>query len=161
MVGNCDCGQKIQGEQVDIRHFGAQASLYIYSINMRLRRSIAILLLGVFLSTTMEAHQLLKLPALFEHLSEHRSDGPMSWTKFLADHYFHKGDHADQRHQHHDLPFQGDNHCATQTIHSKLPEGSLVGCNILNALDLGLIAMDEGMPIRSGSSDVWQPPKRA
>ena len=64
------------GDEGDIHHFGVQASVYLCSTTMRLRRSIAILLLGVFLSNTMEAHQFLKLPALFEHLSEHQADSP-------------------------------------------------------------------------------------
>ncbi len=85
----------------------------------------------------------------------------MSWTEFLAEHYFQVGQHADRDHHHHDLPFHGDNHCATQTIQAKLPEASLGSCNILHALELGLIPMDEGVPLRNGSSDVWQPPKRA
>ncbi len=127
---------------------------------MRLRRSITILLLGVFLSNTMEAHQFLKLPALFEHLSEHQADGPMSLTGFIAEHYLHGGDHADRDHHHHHLPFHCDNHCATQTIQARLPHASPMSPTILNALELGLILMDELMPGRNGSSDVWQPPRR-
>lgn len=126
---------------------------------MRLRRSIALLLLGVFLSNTMEAHQLLKLPALFEHLSEHQADGPMSWTEFISEHYLHTEQNADRGHHHHDLPFQSDNHCATQTIQARLPEASSASIAILDALDLGLIPMDERVPGRNGVCDVWQPPR--
>ena len=71
------------GDEGDIHHFGVQASVYLCSTTMRLHRSIAILLLGVFLSNTMEAHQFLKLPALFEHLSEHQADSPTSWAEFI------------------------------------------------------------------------------
>ena len=124
-----------------------------------MRRSIAILLLGIFLSNTMKAHQLLKLPALFEHLSEHQADGHMSWTEFMSAHYLHGGDHSDRDHQHHDLPFHSDNHNGAQTIQARLPETSLVSLAILTGLDVELISMDERMPIRNGSNDVWQPPR--
>ena len=124
-----------------------------------MRRSIAILLLGIFLSNTMEAHQLLKLPALFEHLSEHQEDGPMSWMEFMSEHYLHTGHHADRDHHHQDLPFHSDNHSGTQTIQARLPETSSVSLAIVNGLDVELISMEERMPIRKGLNDVWQPPR--
>ncbi|MGB6045996.1 MAG: hypothetical protein WBG34_00210 [Flavobacteriales bacterium] len=125
----------------------------------RMRRSIAIFLLGIFLSSTTEAHQLLKLPALFEHLSEHQEDGPMSWMEFMSEHYLHAGDHADRDHHHHNLPFHSDNHNGAQTIQARLPETSSLSFAILNGLDVELISMDERMPIRNGLDDVWQPPR--
>ena len=160
--GSCTCPVNIpMSIPGDIHHIVSQASVYLCSINMRLRRSIAILLLGIFFSNTMEAHQLLKLPALFEHLSEHQADGPMNWMEFISEHYIQGGDHADRDHHHHDLPFHCDNHCATQSIQARLPDTTPVGLTILNALELGLIAMVDRMPGRNGPSDVWQPPKRA
>lgn len=126
---------------------------------MRLRRSIAILLLGVFLSNTMEAHQFLKLPALFEHLSEHQADSSTSWMEFISEHYIHDGQHPEREHHHGDLPFQSDNHCVAQTIQAHLPEAAPASLVILNALDLGITPMDERMPSRKGVSYVWQPPR--
>ena len=147
------------GDEGDIHHFGVQASVYLCSTTMRLHRSIAILLLGVFLSNTMEAHQLLKLPALFEHLSEHQTDSPTSWAEFISEHYIHGGQHADQEHHHGDLPFQSDNHCANQTIQARLPDAASASVFILNALDLGVSPMDECMLGRNEVNDVWQPPR--
>lgn len=125
---------------------------------MRMHRSIALFLLGIFLSNAMEAHQFLKLPALFDHLSEHQAEGPMSWAEFISEHYV-QAHHSDRDHHHHDLPFHCDNHCATQTIQARLPETSSVKFTILNALDLGSTPMDERMPERNRLTDIWQPPR--
>lgn len=107
----------------------------------------------------MEAHQLLKLPALFKHLAEHRSDSPTSWAGFIAEHYVQGGHHPDRGHHHGDLPFQSDNHCAGQSIKEHPPEDALASLVILNSQDLGLTPADERVPSGTGLSDVWQPPR--
>jgi hypothetical protein len=126
---------------------------------MRVRRTIAILLLGVFLSNTMEGHEFLKLPALFKHMAEHRADGPMGWSDFFAEHYFDAPHHPDRGHHHNDLPFHADNHCCAQTVQARLPEAPSGAFAILQALDRCLKPVDEDMPDKHGTGEVWQPPR--
>jgi hypothetical protein len=125
---------------------------------MRMHRRIAILLLGIFLSNAMEAHQLLKLPTLFQHLSEHQANGHMNWLEFMSEHYI-RGHHADQDHHHSGLPFHADNHCAAQTIQARLPDPPAADLAILNALDLELTPTDEHILLPNRLSDIWQPPR--
>lgn len=122
-----------------------------------MRRSIAIVLLGIFASHTMEAHQLLKVPALVEHLSEHQADGPMSWAEFLVEHYVLEGHHDDQAHP--NLPFHCDNQCATQTTHARLPDLLPANFALLGGLELEIPPREGHMPGRDGLNDVWQPPR--
>lgn len=126
---------------------------------MRSRRAIAVFLLGIFLSNVMEGHQLLKLPALFEHMAEHRSEGPMNWYDFLLEHYVQHGDHADQDHEHHDLPFHADCHCVSQVLQARLPDAFSVDLVLLSGTDLGLMPGDDDRPVRGAGNDVWQPPR--
>lgn len=118
------------------------------------------MLLGIFLSNVMEGHQLLKLPALFEHMAEHRSEGPMNWYEFFLEHYVQHGDHPDRDHHHHDLPFHSDCHCASQILQARLPDAAGMDLAILPALDLGLMPGDDDRPVRDACNDVWQPPRR-
>lgn len=126
---------------------------------MRFRRAIAVLLLGIFLSNVMEGHQLLKLPALFEHMAEHRSEGPMNWYEFFLEHYVQHGDHPDREHHHHDLPFHSDCHCVSQVLQARLPEGFLVDFSTQPALDRLFMPDTDDMPCTSAGDDVWQPPR--
>ncbi len=53
-----------------------------------MKRTLGILLLGIQLLAATELHQLLKLPALVEHLREHRAEWPdLTLWEFLAIHY--------------------------------------------------------------------------
>jgi len=69
------------------------------------KKLISILLLSLYLVSTTELYQLLKIPQLIEHYCEHKALNPeMSLTAFLKTHYDHPvkdGDYGkDQR-----LPF--------------------------------------------------------
>ncbi|WP_449388236.1 hypothetical protein [Chryseobacterium lineare] len=55
-----------------------------------MKKLISILLLSLYLVSTTELYQLLKLPVLIEHYIEHKNLSPeMSFTAFLKVHYDH------------------------------------------------------------------------
>lgn len=55
-----------------------------------MKKVISILLLSLYLVSTTELYQLLKIPDLIEHYCEHRALNPdMSLTAFLRAHYNH------------------------------------------------------------------------
>ncbi|MBL0128837.1 MAG: hypothetical protein IPP83_15585 [Flavobacteriales bacterium] len=126
-----------------------------------MRHWIAILVLGTYLCSVTELHQLFKAPALFEHYAEDLGDRPdESFLCFLADHYFEGAHHDAEGHEDHgDLPFHGDHDC---TMHS-VQISSLVG-NGITLIQVAITSSEQ--PLLDDASysfllsrDVWQPPK--
>lgn len=65
----------------------ASKSLLIF---VPVKRAIGILLLSLYVFSTAEFHELLKLPQLAEHYAEHREKNPqISFWEFLDMHYSH------------------------------------------------------------------------
>lgn len=126
---------------------------------------IAILLLTVYLTSTTELGQLLKLPMLVEHFIEHRQKNPDSTVlRFLAIHY--SGNHLQNHPRNEDykedqkLPFIIHNDLLTVSfILSKpifLEAGALkTYCSSRTKIS----ACDDGFAPAIYLSGIWQPPK--
>ena len=55
-----------------------------------LKKTAAILFLSIYLLSTLALQELLKLPVVFQHYSEHQQeDKTISFARFLAIHYLH------------------------------------------------------------------------
>lgn len=92
-----------------------------------MKKFIAIAFLSMYLMTTTELHQLLKLPILVEHFTEHKSkDHSITLWKFLCIHYAH-----------------GDVHDADYDKDMKLPFKSHSCCN--NAISFVFILLDDNI----------------
>ena len=53
-----------------------------------MRKRIAILFLSIYLCSTTEVHELLKIPVVFQHFIEHQQEDPqISVVQFLQIHY--------------------------------------------------------------------------
>jgi hypothetical protein len=76
-----------------------------------MRRLNAILLLFIYLSTSTELHQLLRLPVLFTHFHEHQlHHQEIGFVNYITLHYF-TDDLKERDHtSHNELPFKQD-HC--------------------------------------------------
>lgn len=127
-----------------------------------MKKSLAILILSVYVVSTTELIQLLKLPVLVEHYLEHRErDSHISFSDFIGMHYTSEDSHDADYDQDMKLPFKS-HHCCTVfssgafiavtesfdlTIH--IQPGSLVHH------PLPSINLPSG--IQSG---IWQPPKQ-
>ena len=120
---------------------------------------IGIILLATFTFTGTEVHQLLKLPTLLEHYSEHQADGPMGWWNFLEEHYTHDRHHHAGEEPHQDLPFHCDHHCGAQTMQAQLADRPASSIILPSALDVELIATEDRIPLLDGPADIWQPPR--
>ncbi len=129
-----------------------------------MRKILAIFFLSTYLLAATACNQLLKIPALITHFSEHKSQNrALDFLEFLKMHYLlppqaHQDNDQDRDMQ---LPF-------------KLPAPSVVALAIVpsNALNfLSIIALDLsseikkypllhncGLPTSQGSS-IWQPPR--
>ncbi|NBU04883.1 MAG: hypothetical protein EBT39_00830 [Sphingobacteriia bacterium] len=126
-----------------------------------MKKLIAISFLFVFLFANTELHQLLRLPMLIHHFSEHHDQEPdESFADFLNEHYSDHHNHSDNDHHDHDnLPFKTKD-CATAHV-------SLAFLNHIQFSVLRPTAFyDKISPIYNGAfyssavvSNIWQPPK--
>ena len=72
-----------------------------------MKRNIAIFLLSVYLFSTTEARELLKLPVVFMHYQEHKVlNKDLTILEFLDIHYMHGSPHDDDYDRDMQLPFK-------------------------------------------------------
>jgi hypothetical protein len=88
-----------------------------------MRKIVSIFLLGIYLFSTTEVYQLLKLPVVFEHFHEHKlADRNISFLQFLVMHYG-EDDPKDGDYQRDmKLPFKRTNHYITSISLVTVPE---------------------------------------
>jgi hypothetical protein len=126
-----------------------------------MKRILSIAFLSLYLFSTTEFHELLKLPAMVEHFSEHKKEMPtISLWKFLCIHYS-NGDVKDHDHDKDmKLPFKTHDNCGGANFISLIPEHKFtfekntrlfVVKNIPNYYN-------KIIPAHSLNS-IWQPPK--
>ena len=76
-----------------------------------MKKITAILFLTVYLFSTTEAYQLLKLPLIFEHFAEHKKlDKDITFMQFLDIHYMHGSPHDADYDRDMQLPFKTCSH---------------------------------------------------
>lgn len=126
-----------------------------------MKRLTLIFILLSYSFTYTEANELIKIPKLFEHYSEHRAaDKTISFTEFLGMHYIQTHHHDSDDEKDSNLPFKSHNHCAivstsffhdleTQSITIKPTEIQIA--NNLPSL--------EEYTYSSFQVSIWQPPK--
>lgn len=125
-----------------------------------MKRSLVILLTALFIFSNTECKQLLKLPLLLEHFSEHHRHNPsISAFQFFLHHYACQDKHADSEDE--KLPFKS----GTQSIHLLLPFSvSHTDCAIQLFPNGDGKALNDAYqaPFSTAAHDlVWQPPKVA
>jgi len=128
-----------------------------------MKKSIAILMLGLYLFSTTEAHQLLKLPILVQHFFQHKTEnGDTTFLSFLKMHYSDKVVYDDDYATDMQLPFKAhhDNFCITATPSLPTPKFEV---------EIVLFPITEAaIPIKNDSqylfipnNDFFQPPRLA
>ncbi len=91
-----------------------------------LKKSASILFFMVYLLSTTEAHQLFKLPVVFQHYAEHkREDKDITIFRFLAIHYLHGSPRDKDYDRDMQLPFKATADCATAVVPVTAPEPTL------------------------------------
>jgi hypothetical protein len=77
-----------------------------------LKKTSAILLLSIYLFSTTEIHQLLKVPVVFQHYREHQAeDNDISVLRFLSIHYLHGSPRDKDYERDMELPFKSSGDC--------------------------------------------------
>jgi hypothetical protein len=126
-----------------------------------LKKAISILLLTAFLISTTELYQILKLPLLIEHFSEHKqmNEGTTLWV-FLKIHYSNNdvtyGDYdKDMR-----LPFKSHDGCVNTVSPTSAP--TLYSYKVIKPVESEINTFKVQYKIfftSSYLSNIWQPPK--
>lgn len=125
-----------------------------------LKKLLAISLLSVFLLSTTELYELVKLPVLVEHFIEHKEqDHKMSLWEFLCMHYAH-GDVRDADYaQDMKLPFKSHDNCPGANILAFEPNNFNIIHKPIHKESEAFKIFDEQFLSDPFLSYIWQPPK--
>jgi hypothetical protein len=126
-----------------------------------MRRVIPILFLGVYLFSTTDAYQILKVPVIFEHYHEHSlADKNLSFIAFLVMHYSANDPEDGDYQRDMKLPFKTSNHIVRAVIPLMVPEAfnQLQLPAFRRNQPLYLVRNDNLVPSRSVAT-IFQPPR--
>lgn len=126
-----------------------------------MRKRIAILFLSIYLCSTTEAHELLKIPVVFQHFIEHQQEDPqISAVQFLHKHYM-RGNVKDKDYDRDmQLPFKTAGEFFTSSATPFIPLNAHI--DIQNRDEPVQIIWSLQQPTFIFSSyqvNIWQPPK--
>lgn len=126
-----------------------------------MKRILAIAFLSLYLFSTTEFHEFLKMPAMVEHFSEHQKEKPsLSFWQFLCIHYTH-GDVKDKDHEKDmKLPFKTHDNCGGSNFITIIPD------HRFNLEKNTLVEVVKNNPnyyseiiVTHSQNSIWQPPK--
>lgn len=126
------------------------------SVSCTMFRLHAFILLIIYLSANTEMHQLYRLPALIDHVLQHRAlDSERSIASILLEHYNSEASHDSE---HHDLPFSGHDckELGTNTFFLSLFDIEL---NVNPEIQTTPVAFYTQVAGNHHSFSIWQPPK--
>ncbi|MEO6289816.1 MAG: hypothetical protein ABIO76_07850 [Ginsengibacter sp.] len=126
-----------------------------------MKKITAIFFFAVYLFSTTEAHQLLKLPLIFEHFSDHeKADNKITFLEFLDLHYMHGSPKDGGYARDMQLPFKTSSDCIFGMMSFFTP--LLTPVIILKPAEIhekkSYLVLDQFI-LSSYISTIWQPPK--
>jgi len=125
------------------------------------KKITAIFFFTVYVFSTTEAHQLLKLPVIFEHYAEHQQeDMHISFLQFLDMHYLHGSPNDKDYERDMELPFKTADGCICAISPAFVPFIMLAPAAEPVEVILQKIFILKDQRIQSSYlSNIWQPPK--
>lgn len=125
-----------------------------------MKKTFSIIILLVYLSSFTEFRELLKLPLLLEHFTEHSSkDSSLSFSEFLCMHYLHAHDNDGDDEHDRNLPFKShDSHASVFSSNLFAQRQTIDFKPLVTELNNSL-ASKEDFIYSAFSSSIWQPPK--
>ena len=126
-----------------------------------LKKITAIFFFTVYLFSTTEAHQLLKLPVFFEHFAEHKEENKqLSFSEFFKIHYLNapvKDKDYDRDMQ---LPFKSAADCIASISPAFVPVLMQFAVNDpIEICTVKIFFLNDRFLISAYLSNIWQPPK--
>ncbi len=125
------------------------------------RKSFAITLLSIYLICITELIQLVKLPALIEHYTEHKEkNNGLSLFDFLVIHYAQPNDNDGDEDKEMKLPFKSHDGCINTSVVAFISNDAtnFTTKPIYSESKIYLIYSEKSL-IPSYLSAIWQPPK--
>ena len=128
-----------------------------------MKKIIAILFLGIYLTTTTEIFELLKFPVLLSHFFDHQSDNnQITFVSFIEMHYSFKNIHFKKNHNDTKLPFKTHHCCSSCSSLSTFLEPNIHFIFNKNIFIPQYIKSNYSFTfifISNFKSTIWQPPK--
>ena len=129
-----------------------------------LSRIIAISCLIVYLFTTTELHQLLKIPVLIQHYQEHKQmDSDITFWQFMSMHYSQPDDHDADHEKDMKLPFKTDDGCISFiTAVYVTPSATTISTEVIKPIYYSEKKEHFQKQVSLQSSflaSIWQPPR--
>ncbi|MCO5233712.1 MAG: hypothetical protein M9888_08265 [Chitinophagales bacterium] len=125
-----------------------------------MKRLVSISFLFIFLSANTAFGEVLKLPLLIQHYTEHKQEeSAISFIHFLAEHYTGKVNHQHNNHHHDNLPFKTLNAHAGSVI-SLIPNSIFSLQKQIFPEDSTIIsAYLQSNYANTYLNGIWQPPR--
>lgn len=128
-----------------------------------MRKRIAILFLSIYLCSTTEAHELLKIPVVFQHFIEHQKEDPsISALQFFQIHYL-QGNVKDKDYDRDmQLPFKTAGEFFASSATPFVPLNAQIVLHYPEDAN-NIVWSQQTTPFLFSAYQVniWQPPKRA
>lgn len=125
-----------------------------------MRQQAAILFLILHFFTATELHQLVRIPVLLTHFSEHKvSTSSLNFFEFLSLHYGVVANTHEAKNAHDQLPFQGDCEISLHALWVTIPNTQEIPGKH-TPVDQSEKTVLPSFIIPSNDGDtIWQPPK--
>jgi len=126
-----------------------------------LKKAISIFFFFLYLLSVTEAHQLLKIPIIFQHFAEHSSaDNNINFLQFLGMHYF-NGDPKDGDYERDmKLPFKTSSDCVISVVSVTVPDTYFIISPIeMPSAKNEFFNRDDFFTPREILCNIFQPPK--
>lgn len=126
-----------------------------------LKKGIAILILSIYLCTITEAHELLKLPVIFQHFIEHQTkDNNITVFQFLKIHYGQTDVKDDDYARDMQLPFKTTGEFFTSSVSPFVPLNSIIVLPYPSVFSENQYKSHHPLKFYSNYQvNIWQPPK--
>ena len=127
-----------------------------------MKKLFAISFLFIYLFSTTELSQLLKVPLLIEHYIEHReTNNQFTLIEFLFFHYAVDHGQDDDHENDLELPFKSHHNCVNSFLNVYLPPEKISIENPIRFVEKEIYIKKSRVLITSFIANIWQPPRLA
>ncbi|MEX0635267.1 MAG: hypothetical protein WD135_00760 [Ferruginibacter sp.] len=123
-----------------------------------MKKLIYIFYFSIYLLSATEAHQLLKIPVVFQHYAEHQlEDADIIFLAYSNIHYVHGSPQCDKRNM--QLPFKSSTDCVGCAGFGFVPLQTEIEINNISLLKKKNHIISNVFTHTSYLSNIWQPPQ--
>ena len=135
--------------------------IFIWRIFAVVKKISAIFFFTIYLFSTTEIHQLLKLPLIFEHFSEHQKENKqISITEFLKIHYLNSAVKDKDYDKDMQLPFKSADDCISSISPAFVPVTiQHTDAELIDISPEKIFFLKDKVLLSSYLANIWQPPR--